>query len=178
MKTTIDKEILKENWWLVVGPVIFILLGILLIVLPNRPVDYASLQTKEVIVETFKYRYGRHGSDYHDIRTADGDRYVIKGDYRWEQLEDLLTKGTIITVKWYESDFGELCAEEVYVDGKRVVVYNGDLPVKNNIRLMLSIFAILLGIGSHCFVKRTLVTLTEQKIKNMKWLRNNKKRKK
>ena len=82
MKTTVDKEILKENWWLIVGPVLFVLLGILLIVLPNRPVDYASLQTKEVTVETFKYHYGRHGSDYHDIRTTDGERYVIKGDYR------------------------------------------------------------------------------------------------
>ena len=178
MKTTVDKEILKENWWLIVGPVLFILLGILLIVLPNRPVDYASLQTKEVTVEALKYHYGRHGSDYHDIRTTDGERYVIKGDYRWEQLEDLLTKDTIITVKWYESDLGGLCAEEVYVDGERVVVYNGDLPLKNNIRLMLSVFAIVLGLGTLCFVKRTLVTLTEQKRKTVKLLRKNKKRKK
>ena len=177
MKTTVDKEILKENWWLIVGPVLFILLGILLIVLPNRPVDYASLQTKEVTVEALKYHYGRHGSDYHDIRTTDGERYVIKGDYRREQLEELLTKGTVITIKWYESDFGRLCAEEVYVDGDKVAVYNeyNNLSVKNNMRLIIGFFGIAFGLVGLYFVKLILVSLTEQKAKNTKLLGKRKK---
>ena len=178
MKTTVDKEILKENWWLIVGPVLFILLGIFCIILPDRPIDYASLQTKEVIVETFKYHYGAHGSDYHDIRTTDGERYVIKGDYRREQLEELLTKGAVITIKWYESDFGGLCAEEVYIDGEKVVAYNDDLPVKNNIRLILGVFVVVLALGCLCFVRRILVSLTEQKMKKEKLSRKYKKKKK
>ena len=174
MNTKVDKDILKENWWLIVGTILFLLLGILAIVLPSRPIDYASLQNKEVIVETFKYHYGSHGSDYHDIRTTDGERYVIKGDYRQEQLEELLIKGTTITIKGYESDLGGLCAEEVYVDGERVVAYDGDLPVKNNI----GVFAVVLGLGGLCFIRRMLIALTEQKINREKLLRKNKKRKK
>lgn len=178
MNTKVDLEIYKDNWWLIVVPILFLLFGLLLIVLPNKPIDYASLQTKEVTVETFKYHYGRHGSDYHDMQTTDGERYVIKGDYSSEQLEDLLTEGTIISIKWYESNFGTLCAEEMYIDGEMVVSYNDDLPVKSTILLVLAVFAIVLGLGSLCYVKRTLVTLTEQKSKHAKMLRNNKKRKK
>ena len=126
MKTKVDREILRKNFWLVVGPVLFVLLGIFCIILPDRPIDYASLQTKEVTVEAIKHHYVRHGADYHDIRTTDGERYVTTGDYRREQLEELLTKGTVITIKWYESDFGIPCAEEVYVNGEYLSTYSSD----------------------------------------------------
>ena len=177
MKTKVDREILRKNFWLVVGPVLFVLLGIFCIILPDRPIDYASLQTKEVTVEAIKHHYVRHGADYHDIRTTDGERYVTTGDYRREQLEELLTKGTVITIKWYESDFGRLCAEEVYVDGDKVAVYNeyNNLSVKNNMRLIVGFFGIAFGLVCLYFVKLILVSLTEQKAKNTKLLGKRKK---
>ena len=178
MKPKADKEILKDNWWIMILPVLFLLLGILLIVCPDKPIDYAALQTKEVTVETVKHHYGRHGSDYHDIRTTDGERYVIKGDYRQEQLENLLTNGTVITIKWYKGDLGGLCAEEVYVNGDKVVAYNDDLPINNNLQLIVGFLGIVIGLGCLCFVKLTLVSLSEQKAKNAKLLGKRKKSKK
>ena len=177
MNTKVDRETLRKNFWIAVGPVLFILLGIFCITFPDRPIDYASLQTKEVTVEAIMYHYVRHGADYHDIRTTDGERYVIKGDYRREQLEELLTKGTVITIKWYESDFGGLCAEEVYVDGDKVAVYNeyNNLSVKNNMRLIVGFCTIAFGLVGLYFVKLILVSLTEQKAKNTKLLGNRKK---
>ena len=176
MNTKVDKDILKENWWFIVVPILFLLLGFLVIVLPDRPVDYASLQTKEVIVETFRYHYGQHGSDYHDIRTTDGERYVIKGDYQRDQLEELLTKGTVITIKWYKGDLGGRCAKEVYVEGERIVTNNDDLPIKNNILLILGAFVVVLGLGSLYFVRSVLISLTEQKMKKEKLSRKYKKK--
>ena len=176
MNTKVDKEIFKDNWWLFVGPIFFLLLGILLVVLPNRPIDYASLQTKEVTVETFNYHYQRHGSSYHDIHTTDGERYVITGDYSRNQLEELLTEGTIISIKWYKSDSGGLCSEEIYVDGERVVIFNDDL-INNDIQLILSVFAIALGIGSLCLVNRMLKSLSEQKTNKAKLCKNKKRKK-
>ena len=176
MNAKVDKTILKDNWWLIIGPILFLLLGILLAVLPSRPIDYASLQTKEVTVETLKYHYQQHGSDYHDILTTDGERYVVKGDFNRNQLEELLTEGTIITIKWYKNDLGRLCAEEIYVDGKEVVVFNDDF-LNNNIRLALSVIAIVFGICSLCLANRMLKSLSEQKTNKSK-LRKNKKRKK
>ena len=177
MNTKVARETLRKNFWIAVGPVLFILVGIFCITFPDRPIDYASLQTKEVAVEAIRYHFGRHGADYHDIRTTDGERYVIKGDYRREQLEELLTKGTVITIKWYESDFGRLCAEEVYVDGDKVAAYNeyNNLSVKNNMRLIVGFFGIAFGLVGLYFVKLILVSLTEQKAKNTKLLGSRKK---
>ena len=167
MNTKVNKVILKDNWWLVALPVLFLLLGVFLSVLPNRTIDYASLQTKQVTVETLKYHLGGNGSSYHDIRTTDGERYVVKGDYNRNQLEEVLIKGRIITIKWYKSDFGGLCAEEVYVDGEQVVIFNDDF-LNNNIRLIVSAFAIVLGIGGLCIANRILKSLSEQKTNTAK----------
>ena len=177
MKAKVDKEILKENGLLFVVPALVLLLGVLLIVLPYKPIDYAALQSKDVTVHSIVHRYPRGSADYHDIRTTDGERYVVKGEYEREQLETLLRKGTRITIKWYRSDFGGVCAEEVYVDEEKVVAYNDDLPAKGDMHLLIGISAVTIGWGSLCFAGKKMIELTEQKKNQEKFLRNKKRKK-
>ena len=148
MRRKLDKDVLIENWWLLIGPLVFVLLGILVIILTytEKPIEYGSLQTKSVTVEAFKHHYGSHGSSYDYIRTSDGERYTISGEYQRKRLEELLTKGTKITIMWYQNKpFWTLLAEEIYIDGIRVVAYDNDAPVIKTITLIIGICSILLG---------------------------------
>ena len=169
MNTKIAKEILRENWWLMVGPIVFILMGILVIILTHheKPVEYASLQTKEVTVETFSHHYGQHGSSYDYIRTTDGVKYTISGEYQQQQLKEMFTEGTTITIKWYQNKpFRTLLAEEIYIEGTRVVAYDNDKLINKATPLFVGICAILLALGSFCFVRFILVSISKKR-KNM-----------
>ena len=67
---------------------------------------------------------------------------------------------------------------EINVNGDKVVAYNDDLPINNNLQLIVGFFGIVIGLGCLCFVKLTLVSLSEQKAKNAKLLGKRKKSKK
>ena len=179
MRRKPDRDVLRENWWLLIGPFVFILLGILVIILTyiEKPVEYDSLQVKTVTVNTFKRHYGSHGSSYDYIRTNDGEGYIISGEYQRKQLEELLTKGTQITIMWYQNKpFWTLLAEEIYVDGIQVVSYDNDAPVNRTISLIIGICSILLGLGSFCFVRFILAAITKKPKKHAKVSRERKKR--
>lgn len=179
MRRKLDKDVLKENWWLLIGPFVFVLLGILVIILTyiEKPVEYDSLQTKTVTVKTFKRHYGSHGSSYDYIRTSDGERYTISGEYQRKQLEELLAKGTKITIMWYQNKpFWTLLAEEIYIDGIRVVSYDNDAPVNKTIPLIVGVCSILLGLGSFCFVRFILAAITRKPKKYAKIKRKHGKR--
>ena len=94
-------------------------------------VSYEFLQTKEVTVTAFKRFYGGpKGASYDYIRTTDGEKYNLSGDYQRGQLQELLTEGKTVTIKWYKNEpFWRLLVEEMYVDGERVVTYDNDKPV-------------------------------------------------
>lgn len=183
MRRKLDKDKLKENWWLLIGPFIFILLGILVIILTyiEKPIEYTSLQKKEVTVEVFKHHYGSHGSSYDYIRTNDGERYTISGEYQRKQLEELLTKGAKITIMWYQNKpFRTLLAEEIYIDGIRIVAYDNDVPVNKTIKLIVGICSILLGLGCFCFIRFILAALdgkTRKHVISNRKCRKGKKRK-
>ena len=179
MQQNIDKDVLKENWWLLIGPLFFVLMGILVIALTyfEKPVEYASLQTKTVTVEKFKRHYGSHGSSYDYIRTTDGERYTISGEYQRNQLEELLTKGTRITLMWYQNKpFWTLLAEEIYIDGARVVTYDNDAPDNKTITLIVGVLSILLGLGSFCFIRFVLAAINKKPKKYAKTKRKHRKR--
>lgn len=170
MQEKIDKDVLKENWWLLACPLVFVLMGILVIILTyfEKPVEYASLQTKTVTVEKFKRHYGSHGSSYDYLRTSDGEKYTVSGEYQRKQLEDLLTKGTTVTIMWYQNKpFWTLLAEEIYIDGIRVVTYDNDAPVNKSISLIVGVCSILLGLGGFCFIRFILASIS-RKPKNVK----------
>ena len=155
MRRKTDKDILRENPWLLAGSVIYILLGIFVVMLPyiSRPADYAALQTKEITVDAFRHHSGTYGGSYDYILTTDGEMYNVSGDYQRSQLAQLLTEGRTVTIKWYKNrPFWTLLAEEIYVDGQKIVTYNNDEPVNKSIPVIIGICAIAMGLGIFLFL--------------------------
>ena len=174
MRRKTDKDILTENNWLIIGSVFLILLGIFVAILPHivPHVGYDSLQTKEVTIYEFKRHHGARGVSYDYIRTTDGQKYNISGDYQREQLKDLLTEGRTVTIKWYKNEpFWTLLAEEIYVDGESVVTYNNDAPVEWKLPLIFGICLVALGACGFLLVRlflkmnRTKQQKRDEKIK-------------
>lgn len=168
MQRKTDKDIIKENHWLIILSTLLILFGVICAILPyiTPHVDYDSLQTKEVTIIEFKHFYGGpKGASYDYIRTTDGQKLILSGDYQREQLKEFLTEGRSATVKWYKNEpFWTLLVEEMYVDGERVVTYDNDKPVDWKSPLFFGSCSIALGIGGS-FVLRLFVKMNRKKQK-------------
>ena len=168
MRRKTDKDIIKENYWLIILSALLILFGVLCAIFPHIAphVGYDSLQTKEVTITEFKHHYGGYrGASYDYIRTADGEKYNLSGEYQREHLKELLTKGKTVTIKWYKNEpFWTLLVEEMYVDGERVVTYDNDNPVDWKSPLIFGSCFIALGIGGF-FLLRLFVNTNRKKQK-------------
>ena len=151
MRRKTDKDIIKENYWLIILSTLLILLGVFFAMLPHIALDvgYDALQVKDVTITEFKHHHGGYrGSSYDYIRTTDGEKYNLSGDYQRGQLQELLTEGKTVTIKWYKNKpFWTLLVEEMYVDGERVVTYDNDKPVDWKPPLIFGSCFIALGIG-------------------------------
>lgn len=169
MRRKTDKEILKENCLLIILSTILVLLGIFIAMLPHIAphVGYDSLQTKEVTITKFKHHYGGvHSASYDYIRTTDSEKHNLSGDYQREQLQKLRTEGKTATIMWHKNKpFRTLLAEEMYVDGERVITYDNDKPVDWKPPLIFGCCFIALGIGGF-FLLRVLVKTNRNKQKN------------
>lgn len=163
MRKKIKRNIQKENTVLFVAPVCVILLGILCVIAPHviPAADYDSLQTKEVVIAAFEHHHaGWRTPAYDYILTTDGDRYHITGDYQREDLEELLTKGKTATIKWRKNKpFWTLFAEEIYVDGQRVVTYNNE-SVEWKDSLLVGACLIVPGVGG-IFLMAAIIKMDE-----------------
>lgn len=148
MRKKTDMDILREHKFLIVGSILLILFGIFLATVPHiHSGNYDSLETKEVTITEFKHNSVR-GSSYDYICTTDGKKYNISGNYKREQLQELLTEGQTITIKWFKNTpFCTLLAEEIYVDGKRIVTYDNDLPSTWKNPLVVGVCTIAIGIS-------------------------------
>ena len=168
MQRKTDKDIIKENYWLIVLSALLILFGMFCSILPHIAphVGYDSLQTKEVTITEFKHHYGGYrGASYDYIRTTDGEKYNLSGEYQREHLKGLLTKGKAVTIKWYKNEpFWTLLVEEMYVDGERVVTCDNDNPVDWKSPLIFGSCFIALGIGGF-FLLRLFVNTNRKKQK-------------
>ena len=145
MRRKNSKDIVKENYFLIIISVLFISFGILLYLLPiiSPPVSYDSLQTKDVIVHSFYSRHSSPGGSHYYIETTDSEEYTISGDFELKQLNEELKKNKVVTIKWFKNNiFGNYLAEEIYADGNRIVSYNDVIPVNWTLPL----------IGGSCFV--------------------------
>ncbi len=153
-----DMDILIEHKFLIIGSILLILFGIFVAIAPHiHSGNYDSLQTKEVTITEFKRNSVPRDSSYDYICTTDGEKYNLSGDYQREQLQELLTEGRTITIRWYKNTpFWTLLAEEIYVDGERVVAYDNDLLGAWKTPLVIGICAIALGIGGFFFLKFSL----------------------
>ena len=168
MRRKTDKDIIKENYWLIILSALLILFGVFCAILPHIAphVSYDSLQTKEVTVTVFKHFYGGpKGASYDYIRTTDGEKYNLSGDYQRGQLQELLTEGKTVTIKWYKNEpFWTPLVEEMYVDGDRVVTNDNDKPVDWKSTLIFGSCFIALGIGGF-FLLRLYVKTNRKKQK-------------
>ena len=168
MRRKTDKDIVKENYCLIILSALLILCGVLCAIHPHivSHVGYDSLQSKEVTISEFKNHYGgRYSASYDYIRTTDGEIYNISGEYQREQCEVLLTKGKTVSIKWYKNEpFWTLLVEEMYVDGERVVTYDNDKPVDWKSPLIFGSCFIVLGIGGF-FLLRLFVNMNRKKQK-------------
>ncbi|MBQ7113426.1 MAG: hypothetical protein IJO10_04225 [Clostridia bacterium] len=160
-----DRYTVKVSRWLIILASLCVLFGVFCVVLPHIAprVSYDSLQMKEVTISKFKHHYGgRTGASYDYIRTTDGEKFNLSGDYQREQLQELLTEGKTATVKWYKNEpFWTLLVEEMYVDGERVVTYDNDKPISWKPPLIVGSCYIVLGIG--CFLCFLLFMKTNRK---------------
>ena len=168
MRRKTDKDIIKENSWLISLSTLFILFGAFCAILPHFAphVGYESLQTKEVTITKFKRHYGgAKGTTYDYIRTTEGEKYSLTGDYKREQLKGLLTEGKTVTIKWHKNEpFWTLFVEEMYVDGERVITYDNDKPVDWKSPLIFGTCFIAPGIGGF-LVLRLFVKTNRKKQK-------------
>lgn len=158
MRRKTKTDILKKyGWYIIILYTLMILFGLFLAILPHLPhVEYDALQTKEVTVTAFKHFYGGlRGTSYDYIRTTDGEEYNLSGDYDRGNLEELLTEGTTATIKWHRNKpFRTLLAEEMYVDGERVVTYDNDKPLDGKSFLILGSCFIVYGTGGFFWLWR------------------------
>ena len=168
MRRKTDKDIIKENYWLIILSALLILFGVLCAIFPHVAphVDYESLQSKEVTITEFKHHYGGYrGASYDYIRTTDGEKYNLSGEYQREHLKGLLTKGKTVSIKWYKNEpFWTLLVEELYVDGEQVVTYDNDKPVDWKSPLIFGSCFVVLGIGGF-FLLRLFVKANRKKQK-------------
>ena len=168
MRRKTDKDIIKENHWLIILSALLVLFGVFCAIFPHIAlhVSYDSLQTKEVTITEFKHHNGgNRGASYDYICTTDGEKYNLSGDYQREQLKDLLTRGKQVTIKWHKnSPFWTLLVEEMYVDGERVVTYDNDKPVDWKSPLIFGTCFIALGMGGF-FLLRFFVKMNRKKQK-------------
>ena len=168
MRRKTDKDIIKENYWLIILSALLILFGVFCAILPHIAPDvgYDALQVKDVTITEFKHHYGGYrGASYDYIRTTDGEKYNLSGDYQREQLQELLTQGKAVTIKWYKNEpFWTLLVEEMYVDGELVLTYDNDKPVNWKSPLIFGSCFIALGIGGF-FLLRLFVKTNRKKQK-------------
>ncbi len=168
MRRKTDKDIIKENFVLIILSTLLFLVGVFFAILPHIAphVGYDSLQMKEVTITKFKHHYGgARSASYDYIRTTDGEKHNLSGDYQREQLQELLTEGKTATIMWHKNKpFRTLLVEEMYVDGERVVTYDNDKPIDWKPPLIFGCCFIALGIGC-LFLLRVLVKTNRNKQK-------------
>jgi len=121
-----DRDVVKENIWLVFLSGALIFFGVIIALWPcvfPSP-SYDALEEKEVTVQTLQHFSGVKGVSYDYILTMDGERFNLSGDYDREKAFAQLTEGSKATIKWcVNRPARTLLAEEVRVDGETVVAY-------------------------------------------------------
>ena len=164
-----DIDVIKENWLIIAFSVWFILTGIFIAVLPHliEPVSYDDYQTKVVTVKSLGYRsVGGRVSGYYFMRTTDGEKYNISGIYNKTQLKKMITKGRTVTIKWVEDEWLKICyAEEIFVDGEKVVSYDGDSWGEGKGKIFVFVFGIcMVAIGTGgLFILKLLIKSNRKK---------------
>ena len=168
MRRKTDRDVVKENTWLVCVSGALILLGIVLALWPHLfpSPDYDALEEKEVTVQALRHFSGVKGVSYDYILTTDGERYNLSGDYDREKAFAQLTEGQKVTIKWcVNRPARTFLAEEVRVDGETVVAYRSQ---PDNWKPMLVFGAWFVATGTGGFLLLHLLVKTNRRKQNQR----------
>lgn len=157
MRRKSEKEMRKEFIIFLIFGIITILCGLFILLFPIiPPTPYEAHIEKEVIISKFDHFHGvRFAASYDYIITEDGKKYHITGDYIRSELSETLTKGTVAIIKYDTNDILPFIkyAEEIYVDGNKIVTYNNDAPIKWIPHIIFGLLACLVGAASLFFYR-------------------------
>jgi len=159
MRRKSEKEVRKEYrvflFW-GIGAVLFGLFILLYPVLPKTPLE--EYKEKEVVIRNFDC-YLIRGSSYYYIVTEENERYDVTGDFRYNELSERLVKGTVAVIKYDANDVlpFKKYAEEITVDGNKIVTYNDDAPTNWIPHIVFALLSWLVGAGCLFAYRRQIV---------------------
>ena len=152
MRRKSDKQIKKEFISVLIFGIVAIFAGLFILTYPLIPATpLEEHKEKEIIISQFAYHSGgRYGSSYYYIITEDGERYNITGEYSATQLYDVLSKGTVAVIKYDTNKIltFKKYAEEITVDGNKIVTYNNDDPINWTMHIIFGLLALPTGLAS------------------------------
>lgn len=152
MRRKTTKDLIKRNMVGIALSGFLIFAGVFLLFLSKLPVPlYEDYLEKTVTVDSIRYHYGYKSSDYWELRTEDGESYNLTGSFDRSEMKESLTHGVEAQIRYDENWLGNLSghkyAEEVAVNGKKIVSYNNDEEDQHLTALyILSGVCILLGV--------------------------------
>lgn len=146
-----DKEIRKEFGIFLISGILAILFGIFILLFPIMPTTpYEEYKEKDVVISQFNHHYGGiRFASYNYIITEDGEKYNISGDYSKSELSEFLIKGTAAVIKYDTNDIIPFIkyAEELTVDGNKIVKYNNDTPINWAPHIIFCLLSCLMGVA-------------------------------
>ena len=77
----------------------------------------------------------------------DGEKYNITGEYSRSELSEILIKGTTAVIKYDTNDIlpFKKYAEEMTVDGNKIVTYNNDAPTNWTPHIIFCVLSCFIG---------------------------------
>ena len=148
MRRKSDKEIKREfSIFLILG-VSLILFGVFILLYPIIPTTpYEEYIQKEVVISKFDDFRGAKGTFYDYIITKDGEEYRVTGEHNKSELYEILTEGTTAVIKYDTNALLPFIryAEEITVDGDKIVTYNNDAHVNWIPHIIFGLFSCLIG---------------------------------
>ncbi len=148
MRRRSDKEIRKEfSIFLILG-IISILFGLFILLLPVIPTTpFEEYKEKEVIISKFDHFHSSKYANRHYIITEDGEKYNVTGEYSRSELSEILIKGTVAVIKYDTNNVLPFIkyAEEMTVDGNKIVTYNNDDPINWTPHIIFCLIGCFIG---------------------------------
>ena len=151
MRRKSDKQKKKEFISVIIFGIVAIFTGLFILAYPFIPATpLEEHKEKEIVISQFDYHSGGlYGASYHYIITEDGERYNITGKYSATQLYDVLSEGTVAVIKYDTNKILTFIkyAEEMTVDGNKIVTYNNDEPPNWTMHIIFGSLVLLIGLA-------------------------------
>ena len=133
-----------SNLQILVGSILALIIGAYLpfLYIFGQTPDYNMLEEHDIVVKEIWFERGNNRG----LSSVDGVKYAIRGEYDHSVVDEALTEGTEITIKWYERKLltpKKLFIEEIRLDGEIICEYTNH----NLTNMIFIIFSCVLMIG-------------------------------